>query len=684
MNRFSLLLLLTATIAVTDLRAQSTDLVKQQAREFMYYDRYETALALLNNNRELRLRDKEGRFMAALCHYQLNQLEPAQEILDKLINEKNPYPECWLYKARIFHAQHRFEEASEQYKLYLKTISNSDPKRDNIHDAVRRCANGIRLQHQTATAVVESLEPLNTVKDEFGPILSPTDPSKLYFSSIRQGNIGGPRAAKGQQDDRFGQYRADIFFADRKAGRWSNPTSLHYLLNSPQHEVLLDVSRNGQVLYYFQGDQLRDGQLRVDTFRRQQRLASDPLISPVDPLAGISAPFFFSDTLIIFPSQRPGGYGGLDLYKTVKTRGRWTTPTNLGPEINSPYDETTPFLAPNGLTIYYSSNNSSLSLGGFDIIRAEYNPVNGRYEGVENLGMPINSAGDETHFRLSKDGYTAYFASSRKDGLGQRDLYAAYFFDYREEMTKPAAQTLGTSYQSRSTSEVASLNQPILPIYYNSQEEITKPDNRQKLEQIANWLIQHPDAKVLISACSVREMATTSRLYQAILATEKSAKLLREMGVPREQIFLEAYEALQSGPSLGAVDFFFSAEDSRTKPQTQISEFRMGFPLPGGLHYRLQFAQSEGAYQGSIPNKNLPIYVEQIPGERQYAYSLGHYPQFANAYTDAQRLQELFPNSLIITPYLEGKRLNPSESASLKNKYPDLEAWEVWKKKKGQ
>jgi hypothetical protein len=81
-------------------------------------------------------------------------------------------------------------------------------------------------------------------------------------------------------------------------------------------------------------------------------------------------------------------------------------------------------------------------MGGFDIVKAVFNTYAGNWTRPVNLGMPINSAGDETHFRLSRDGYSAYFASSRKDGMGERDLFAAYFFDYLPEMgaTEPAGK----------------------------------------------------------------------------------------------------------------------------------------------------------------------------------------------------------------------------------------------------
>ena len=139
---------------------------------------------------------------------------------------------------------------------------------------------------------------------------------------------------------------------------------------------------------------------------------------------GDSRPYFYNDSLVLFSSFRSGGYGGYDIYAMVKKGDDgWSTPFNLGPEINSAFDEQYPYLAKDGRSLYFSSNNFRASIGGFDIFEAKYDQEIKKWGAAKNMGMPINSAGDDTHFSLTIDGAKAYLTSNRKTGLGERDIY---------------------------------------------------------------------------------------------------------------------------------------------------------------------------------------------------------------------------------------------------------------------
>ncbi|MEM6770296.1 MAG: hypothetical protein AAF597_06930, partial [Bacteroidota bacterium] len=156
----------------------------------------------------------------------------------------------------------------------------------------------------------------------------------------------------------------------------------------------------------------------------------------VNPASGDVTPFFGAPDAVYFASRRPGGYGGLDLYRMERlTNGQFSTPQNLGPNVNGPFDEICPFVAKDGRTIYFSTNDPAFSVGGFDVVRSfRVLGTSDQFTLPENAGMPLNSAGDDTHFRLAPDTFTGFLASDRKDGLGKRDLYIIYFVEAREEM----------------------------------------------------------------------------------------------------------------------------------------------------------------------------------------------------------------------------------------------------------
>lgn len=418
--------------------AQSADGKLIRAKEFYKKGKYEAVLSILNTDRNLRLNNPDAQFMIALAKYHLNDLDEAEALLQALLNHpKKTFREALLYLGRIYHARNQFTEATNYYKSYLKSLPGNHSHRAMVRDAIRRCSNGIQLQFQEGLAFVENLgESINTKYDEFGIVFSPNNFKRLYFSSARPGSMGGLKDEYGRPDNLLGSYRYDMYSIIKEGNNWLPTQPLHYFLNSPDSEVVLGFSGDGNKLFYYKGKALENGQIFVDTFRQNRRtLSSDPFISPVDAVSSITTPHFLDSKTILFSSRRPGGYGGFDIYQTSYLDGKWSTPQNLGPDINSAYDEVTPFLAPDRKTLYFSSNNSSSSIGGFDIYKSVYNTQRLQWSLPYNLGLSVNSAGDDTHFKLARDGYTAYFTSNRKDGYGQRDLYVAYFYDYQKEVS---------------------------------------------------------------------------------------------------------------------------------------------------------------------------------------------------------------------------------------------------------
>lgn len=123
-----------------------------------------------------------------------------------------------------------------------------------------------------------------------------------------------------------------------------------------------------------------------------------------------------------FVSDREGGYGGRDIYKAIRLPNRkWSLAQNLGPEINSPYDEDAPFIHPDGIQLIFCSNRPE-SMGGFDIFTADL-LEDGTWTTPKNVGYPINTTDDDISYITSVDGKRAYYASTRPGGFGDKDIY---------------------------------------------------------------------------------------------------------------------------------------------------------------------------------------------------------------------------------------------------------------------
>ncbi|NJC27721.1 PD40 domain-containing protein [Neolewinella antarctica] len=388
---------------------------------------YAAVVQTLRLGRGLAKEDTEAALLLAVSLFHVNDLTAAKTELDNLIARGGgDLPLARFYRGRVYHAQNLFTEAMVEYKKFARTLDQSGETWLTITTLLRNVDNGLRASGGTEQILVDNLGPaVNTPGDEFGPIPSPSGNGRVYFTAHSSG-LGGPEG------------NTDILVTSASGDGWVSRTSLNPLLNTPLNENLVDISQNGNRLYYFRGETMMNGDYLVDTFRQDNTTELVTLAVEV-PFSGRTrdvTPFFSADDAVYFASDRPDGYGGLDLYRRERLAdGTFGPSTNLGPTVNGPYDEICPFVARNGRTLYFSTNDPEFSIGGFDVVKS-FRVINGdgQFTLPENVGLPINSAGDDTHFRLAPDTFTGFLASDRKDGYGQRDIYAIYYPTARLEM----------------------------------------------------------------------------------------------------------------------------------------------------------------------------------------------------------------------------------------------------------
>ncbi|MCG8327806.1 MAG: hypothetical protein MI974_08990 [Chitinophagales bacterium] len=701
--------------------AEAQEIKKQEAKEYFLHQRYSDALAVLNSARTLVRSDNEAKFLKAICHYQVNELDQSRTIFKSLIqNDREAYPECWLYMGKIYHAMHQFEKAASHYKDYLRRIKNNHPNRAMVRDAISRCATGMRLQFKQSKVIVENMGgQVNTPSDEFAPVVSPNFGKKLYFSSIRSSNMGGARNNTGMPDNRLGKYYSDLYSCELSNTGWGDVKAMPYLINSPQHEVLLDFSANGSVLYYFKGWTKEKGQIYVDTFRRmeERHLSSDPFQGPLSSALGDGQPYFVNDELVYFASNRPGGYGGMDIYVAIKEDGRWGAPKNLGPTINTPYDETSPFLARDKRTLYFSTNNSQRSMGGLDIVKVVYNKQADRWTVPENVGTPINSAADDAYFRISKDGFTAYFSSARKDGYGQRDIYVAYFSSFLPEMELPLAtyspppanepaQLQQTTTQAvvdvavapqpygTTTTEPVSTNDPPVvtnaqvqttnlfdPVYLtNSNAPLSKEAYGQLLD-IADYLKKYDDLQLIITAFSASDAAVGVSIFNGIKKAEEVADYLISKGVDPGAIFMRSAQVEKDKLSTGVMSLnysFFKPEDfpeEITLPDLEV-DLSSSVPqheLNKNLIYKVQVFSLGGASKSGMLTNYPNAMVEKMHGVKYYRYTLGAFQFFDEADAFRKKLAAKEARSAFVVPYIYGLRADKMMARRHIIHFPDLQ-----------
>ena len=229
-------------------------------------------------------------------------------------------------------------------------------------------------------------------------------------------------------------YNEDFFVSDRNDSLWSKAKGMDGDINSNFNEGAQNISQDGEWLV-FTGCNFPEGMGSCDLFfsalTKKGWSTPENLGQPVNSEFWESSPCLSPDKReLYFSSNRPGGYGGKDIYISKRMpNGRWSKPENLGPKINTGGDESCPFIHADNQTMYFTSNGLT-GYGGDDLFVAR-KQTDGTWDHIENLGYPINTTENEGSLVVAADGKTAYYASDRSDTRGGLDIYT---FEMREDI----------------------------------------------------------------------------------------------------------------------------------------------------------------------------------------------------------------------------------------------------------
>lgn len=250
---------------------------------------------------------------------------------------------------------------------------------------------------------------LNSKYREYFPAIT-ADGNTMIYSRVIDGNEDFLISTKGKSAD------------------WSPAAPLSTNINTKEYnEGAQSLSPDGKYLF-FTGCNRPDGFGSCDIYvsHKSGKKWDRPfnLGNIVNSKYWDSQPAISPDgNTLYFSSNRPGGLGGYDLWKTqLKKDGTWSPPVNLGPEINTAYDEHTPFVHPDGQTLYFSSDGWP-GMGNKDLFYSRID-ANGSWTKPVNLGYPINSHNEETGLIVTPDGLNGIFSTSLKDSFGDLDLYS--------------------------------------------------------------------------------------------------------------------------------------------------------------------------------------------------------------------------------------------------------------------
>jgi hypothetical protein len=367
-----------------------------------------------------------------LCHLYQN-IDKSQSIpYLRKVTQKAKFDDEVLYDMGI---AFMYNEQIDSALYFLNKYRVKISKPERVIDVTRQiefCENAKKLMKSPCNVRLENLgNDVNSEGPDMHPFV-PMDESFLVFSTKRDKGVAG------QNLDFDGNKPADIFWCQSKYGEFRKAKGVGMTINSEFVEEFVGMSAYGDHIFYVIDNMegFDDVWLSEFTGRRWEKgkTLGESINTEEPEMAATCTPD--GQTLFIarLPTIEPG-FGGLDIYMAKKLpTGDWSIPVNLGPTINTQYDEMFPIISADGKTLYFASQGHK-SMGGYDIYKSEWNPQFNRWERPEGLCYPINNSLDNFTFCPTDNPRYAYTAQTKKGGLGDLDLYRVVFLDHEEKMT---------------------------------------------------------------------------------------------------------------------------------------------------------------------------------------------------------------------------------------------------------
>lgn len=326
-------------------------------------------------------------------------------------------PDAHYYLGRALHLMMYWDSAKKEYNTFLQTLT---PEKTGAIADVRKkmeeCDNGKTLSQTPVRAFIDNLgTSINTKYPEYRPLINADETELIYTSRM-------PANSKAKIDPKDGESYEDVYVSYNKGGSWSTSVSIGAPVDTKSHDASAGLSADGQTLFIYRTNQ--NGDLYQSHFTNSLWTKPERVSDKINSVGKESSMTMSTDGKVIyFVSDRLGGYGMGDIYKTISDgNGKWSDAQNLGPTINTQYDEQGVCLSPDGVTLYFSSTGHN-TMGGYDIFKSSYD--GGQWTVPENLGYPINTPGDDVFFTMPANNKKhAYYSS---DQNGNMDIYMITF-----------------------------------------------------------------------------------------------------------------------------------------------------------------------------------------------------------------------------------------------------------------
>ena len=502
--------------------------------------------------------------------------------------EKNAPIIAYKFLGDAYHLNYQFDKAIESYNKFLAVMDENKITNKKLHleakQEIEMCVTGKRLVANPINIKIENLGiNVNSAYADYSPVIS-ADQNVLFFTSRRPESTGGEK-------DMDGNFYEDIYMCEKTNTGWAPAKNVGGAINTNDHEATVGISPDGQTILIYKDDagdgNIYSTSLKGDVWGEPVKLNENINSKYWEPSAFISA----DGNTLYFTSDRPDGYGGRDLYSSKKTpKGDWAKAQNLGPKINTAYDEDAPCIFSDGVTLAFSSNGHS-TMGGFDVFSSQLSS-NGTWSEPENVGYPINTTDDDIFYVISPDGRNAYYSSFRKEGRGEKDNYKATFIDRKEiPLTLMKGKVVNES------------GKPAKDV------EITVTDN--ETEEVVG--IYHTNTK----SGQYIFILTPGKNYNITYQQEDHLFYSENMEIPKETNYYEIYKAIilppiVVGSKITLNNIFFDFDKATLRSASNVELKNLVKLMKNNPTIKVEIS-------GHTDNKGKAVYNQKLSEERAKA-----------------------------------------------------------------
>jgi len=386
---------------------------------------YTLALALYLDELSKKPEDNDLRVKIGQCYLETDiKKSNAIDYFEYALAHDYKNNEIALFLGRAYLYAERFDDAITKFEQF-KNLEYKHPENVAKAEKFLKYANtGKQLKAKALNVTLTNMgDIINSTKMDNMPIIDLSE-SNLYFNTNRNFM------------QEYGEYTWDINVSEFKGNKWKKSHSLSSKINTIDNEFLVGTSPNVDNLIIRPETYISSGDLQYCPLINKKFDTPLPFTATINGEKQIETTGCFSasgDTLY-FASTREGGYGGLDLYYSIKLGNDWSIPQNLGPNINTPENEDYPNIMKDGKTLYFASEGHE-GMGGYDLFTSVFDNQKQEWSSPQNIGYPLNTTYDDLNISFAANPRYAYVSQVKDEGMGEFDIYRVVFNDIEAPIT---------------------------------------------------------------------------------------------------------------------------------------------------------------------------------------------------------------------------------------------------------